>query len=313
MKLPAPSLLLALVIITAAQAAAPDAATLDPAARLAAARKLADGIKYQKGDIILKGGVAKISIPEDFRYIDPAGTTTVVNELWGNPGHAEHLGMIVPKGFDPLSAGSWGAILTFDEQGYVKDDDAAKINYDDLMKEMKKGAEEASKEREKLGYHSMALIGWAAPPRYDATNHKLYWAKELKFGDSPEHTLNYNIRMLGRRGVLVVNVVAGLRQLKEVEAATPALLAMVNFQDGHRYADFNGDTDKVATYGLAALIAGGVAAKVGLFKGLWIAILAMKKFIIIGVLAVVSYLKKLFGGKKAETTAPGGSLPPPLS
>lgn len=73
--------------------------------------------------------------------------------------------------------------------------------------------------------------------------------------------LNYNIRMLGRRGVLVINVVAGMPQLADVEKATPALLAMVDFQPSHRYADFNADTDKTATYGLAALVAGGVAAK----------------------------------------------------
>ena len=45
--------------------------------------------------------------------------------------------------------------------------------------------------------------------------------------------------MLGRRGVLELNVLAGMDQLSEIEQATPSLLEMVDFQAGHRYADFN--------------------------------------------------------------------------
>src|SRR6185295_17378370 len=102
MKIPLTSVAVTLLLVTAASAADPAPAALDPAARLAAARKIADTVKYQKGDITLNGGVAKISIPEAFRYVDPSGSSTVLNKLWGNPGKAETLGMIVPKNFDPL-------------------------------------------------------------------------------------------------------------------------------------------------------------------------------------------------------------------
>ena len=136
----------------------------------------------------------------------------------------------------------------------MKDDDATKINYDDLLKEMRAGTKASSAEREKQGYPSIELVGWATPPRYDAAAKKMYWAKELKFGDSPENTLNYDIRVLGRRGVLVLSAVAGISQLADIEAATPMLLGAVDFQEGHRYTDFKPGTDKVATYGLAALV-----------------------------------------------------------
>jgi len=168
----------------------------------------------------------------------------------------------------------------------------------------------------KEGYGSVDLIGWAKPPRYDAAAHKLYWAKELKFGGEKENTLNYNIRMLGRGGVLVLNVVASMHQLAQVEAATPAILAMVNFQDGHRYADYNSSTDKTATYGLAALVAGGIAAKAGLFKGLWLGILAFKKVILVALIAMAGSIKKFFAwirGRSSEPVAPNSSPtePPP--
>ena len=118
--------------------------------------------------------------------------------------------------------------------------------------------------------------------------------------------------MLGRRGVLVLNAVANMRQLDAVEKATPAILETVNFQDGHRYADFNSSTDKVATYGLAALVLGGIAAKAGLFKIILVGLIAAKKFVILAALAIGGYLKKWFGKKKPPTD-PTSSLMPPSS
>jgi uncharacterized membrane-anchored protein len=303
--------LLGLLILGAACALA-DSPPPDRVARLAEYRKLADGLKYQQGEIVLRGGIAKIKLPTEFRYLNPADTETVISKLWGNPPSNDRLGLIVPAGFDPLdSSGYWAVVLTYEEDGYVKDNDAAGIDYTKLLAQMKEGMQEANKERQKAGYPSIDLIGWATPPRYDQATHKLYWARELKFGDSPEHTLNYSIRILGRRGVLVLNAIAPMAELKEVETATPSVLAMVDFQEGHRYADFNPSTDKVATYGIAALIAGGILAKAGMFKLLWVGLLAAKKFVIIAILALVGYVKKLLGIKSEKKQALAAGTPPP--
>ncbi len=284
----------------------------DPAARLAEIRRLAAELKPQQGDIILANGLAKVALPANFRFLTPDDAATVLTKIWGNPSGRKPLGMLVPAGFDPLSDESWVVVVNYEEDGYVKDKDAATIDYAKMMADMKKSTAESNEERVKQGYAPIDLVGWASPPRYDAATHKLYWAKELKFGQSPVHTLNYNIRILGRRGVLVLNAVAVMRQLKEVEASTPAILGMVNFQEGHRYADFKEDTDKVAAYGIAALVAGGVAAKAGFFKLLWVGLLALKKFIIIAVIAVGAFFKKLWKDRKAKNafTAPVDSPRP---
>lgn len=132
-----------------------------------------------------------------------------------------------------------------------------------------------------------------------------HWAKDLKFEGEGGDTLNYSIRMLGRKGVLELNAIAEVRQFSEIDRQTPQILSMVDFKQGNRYADFDPKTDKVAKYGIAALVAGGalaVAAKAGLLKVLWIGLLAAKKFIIIGVIALVAFFKKIFGRR-------GGSPP----
>ncbi len=275
----------------------------DPAAELATRHQLAKSLRLEKGTITLQGGLAKLVLPETFCYLNPADTETLLTKVWGNPNGSGTLGTIVPANFDPFDSDSFAVIVTFDEDGYVKDDDAAKINYADLLKNMQVGTKEANEARVKAGYSAIEIVGWAAQPRYDVGTHKLYWAKEIKFGNETEHTLNYNIRMLGRRGVLVLNAVATMPQLKQVEAATPTLLTMVDFQEGHRYADYKEGSDKVATYGIAALVAGGFAAKAGFFKVLWIGILAFKKLIIIGVIALAGSFKKLVAWIRGRHTS----------
>jgi len=304
MKLIRPHTLLASLLLTGSLFAAnPPAAAPDPAAELAARTKFASSLHYQTGTISLHDGLAKLALPAGYRYLGPADSETLLTKVWGNPNGSGTLGMIMPGDFDPLAGESWAVVVTFTEDGYVKDDEAAKINYGDLLKQMKEGTHEANEERVKAGYPAVELVGWATPPRYDAASHKLYWAKEIKFGDEADHTLNYNIRMLGRRGVLVLNAIATMGQLKQVEAAAPTLLTMIDFQEGHRYADYKDGTDKVATYGIAALVAGGIAAKAGFFKLLWVGILAFKKVIILGVIALGSQFKKLWAWIRGRNTA----------
>jgi uncharacterized membrane-anchored protein len=304
-------LLLSVLILSSVSGFAADSPPPDAAAQRAQIQKLVDSIKPQKGEIVLGDGLAKASLPPSIEYLTPNDTKTVLVQLWGNPESGRTLGMLVPKGFDPMADESWAVVMTFEEDGYVHDNDAAKIDYSKMLDEMKESTRESSKERVEQGYGAIELIGWAAPPRYDAVAKKLYWAKELKFGESTENTLNYNIRLLGRRGVLVLNAVAGINQLKAVEAATPGILAAVNFQDGHRYADFNESTDKVATYGLAALVAGGIAAKAGFFKGLIVAALAMKKFLIIGLIALFAAIKKIWSWVQGRNSARALDSTPP--
>ena len=280
----------------------------DDVERAAEMKLLAGRLKYQTGQIRLRDGLATISLTDSFRYLDPAGTDTLLTGIWGNPpAHGKTLGAITPADFSPFDDDGWCVVLSYDEDGHVNDDDAAKIDYTDLLKTMQQSTREASQQRVKDGYPPIALVGWATKPSYERTTHKFYWAKEIKFGDGKDgNTLNYNLRILGRGGVLVLNVVAGMAQLHKVEAAVPDLLGMVDFNPGQRYADFTPGTDKLATYGLAALVAGGVAAKSGLLKGLFVALLAMKKFVLMGAVALFAFLTRFFAGRTSEGSVDQG-------
>ena len=211
--------------------------------------------------------------------------------------------MLVPASVRVLAPEGWGVIISFSEDGYVKDDDAGKIDYPELLTTMQQATREANPERAKAGYATVELVGWAEPPHYDTVAHKLYWAKDFKFSDESTHTLNYNIRVLGRRGVLVLNAVASMDRLESVREDMTKVIGFVEFNEGHRYADFVPGTDKVAEYGIAALIAGGVAAKAGLFKVLLAALIGLKKVLVVALAAAAGFFRKLFRRKPADAAA----------
>jgi uncharacterized membrane-anchored protein len=259
------------------------------------ALQLIESLHYQGGTINVDAAHAALNLNDEFRFLDATDAQKVLSELWGNPPDDEVLGMLVPVAA-PLSdpKKSWAVVITYEEEGHVSDKDAAGTDYDAMLKQMQQGTAEANAERKRQGYPQVELVGWATKPHYDATTNKLYWAKELAFDGGREHALNYDIRVLGRGGYLSLNAVAGMNQLHQIETEMQKVLALTEFDPGQRYGDFNASTDKVAAYGIAALVAGAIAAKAGLFAKLLVLLLAFKKIAIVGFLAIAAGVRKFF-------------------
>ncbi|QSX30060.1 DUF2167 domain-containing protein [Shewanella cyperi] len=285
-----------LLSISTQSALAEDTPADQQAAYQAWAEEFVASLSPEKGTIVLPGGKATLEVPENFYYLNPEDSRRVLEEAWGNPAQDLHLGMLFPAEYSPVDAAAWGVTLDYEEEGYVSDKDAADIDYADLLKTMQSDVAESSQARVEMGYEPIRLVGWATQPYYDATQHKLYWAKELQFGDSTEHTLNFNVRVLGRQGVLLMNFVAGMSQLEEIQAAREEVLAMASFNEGHKYSEFNPDIDKVAAYGIGGLIAGKVLAKAGMLTA---ALLLLKKFWFLLLMPLVWLKKMIFGRKEA--------------
>jgi uncharacterized membrane-anchored protein len=246
----------------------------------------------QQGRIELPNGVTALDVPDSWVYLDPRDAAQVL-AYWGNPPGIETEGMLVPREAGLDGPDSWAVVLTYDDSGYVSDKDAASIDYAELLDGMKEESAASNEYRRQEGYATVDLVGWAVAPRYDALGHKLYWAKELAFEGADENTLNYAVRVLGREGVLEMNAVASMGQLGMIERQMPSLIAMGGFVDGQRYEQFDESTDRVAAYGLAALVAGGVAAKTGLWAKLLALLIAGKKIIIPLLIAAALFIPKL--------------------
>ena len=263
------------------------------------AQSLWDSMQQQNGKIQLAGDIASLDVPDTFYYLSQEDSKKVLTDIWGNPPDSAHgvLGMLFPTGTTPFNSNSWGVTIEYSQEGYVSDEDADEINYNELLQQMKQDTAESSKLRVEQGYEPIALVGWAAEPFYDKEENKLHWAKEIKFGESESNTLNYNIRILGRKGVLVLNFIAAVDQLDSINNQLDSVLAIAEFNEGSRYADFDSDIDEVAAYGLGALIAGKVVAKTGILAA---AFLFLKKFGVFIVIAIGAFFKKIFFGRKAK-------------
>jgi len=256
-------------------------------------------LNYQSGKIVLPEGDGTLNVPKGFKFLNAEQTQGILTNLWGNPEDKTVLGSLVPDGKGVTHSDSWMFVINYQGDGFVKDDDANDIDYDDLLKTMKEDFLAENEERKKGGYPEIELIGWASKPYYDSNLKVLHWAKELKFGQDQTNTLNYDLRILGRKGMYNISAVAGMSELAEVKASIPGILKSVEFNQGHKYLDFDADTDTVAAWTIGGLVAGKVLAKVGFF-----AILAkFGKIIVIGIIAAFAGLKKFLFGKKDQVVS----------
>ena len=261
------------------------------------AKLLIDSIEsqftYQTGEIKIGDDIGTLNVPKGFRYLDPAQSKKVIHDLWGNPGGDGTYGMLVPEDKGVLASDGWAFIITYDASGHIKDDDADEIDYDEMLTSIQEGEAEENAARAKEGYEPIHLVGWASKPYYDSEKKVLHWAKELQFGESEEHTLNYDVRVLGRKGQLELQAVASINQLATVQENIPAVLTAFTYADGNKYADFDPEIDEVAAWTIGGLVAGKVLAKAGFFA----LILKNIKLIGLAIVAAVTGLWKLIKRK----------------
>ncbi|MEL6429194.1 MAG: DUF2167 domain-containing protein [Planctomycetota bacterium] len=263
-------------------------------ARIAYTRQFAERLEFEEGSVALASGEAAFALPEGWAFLQARDARRVVEDLWDNPPDPTTIGFIDPPAAEGRLQSDYGIIVSMELDGFIEDDDAADLDYGEMLESLQEGARAANPERIAAGYNSLELVGWAEPPHYDSASKKLYWAKELAIGDYPENTLNYDVRVLGRRGALVLQAVAPMSAFDEVQEGMKVALAATSFNEGHRYSDFDPGMDKVAAYGIGGLIAGKMAAKVGFFA----VIAKFGKLIVVAVIGAFVALKRfVFGGK----------------
>jgi uncharacterized membrane-anchored protein len=226
---------------------------------------------------------ATLALPEHFGFV-PRQQATALMSAMGNRTSPGFLGLIVPLG----SQQGWFVSLVYDAAGYIKDDDATHWEAGKLLQSLKDGTEAANAERAKAGVPALEVTRWVEPPAYSADTHRLIWSAEARRKDhtDADPTINYNTYLLGRGGYLSLNLVTSASAIEADKGAARELLAAVSFNSGKRYADFNSSTDKVAAYGLAALVAGVAAKKLGLLALLIAGAVKFAKVIALAALGV---------------------------
>ena len=245
-------------------------------------------------------GQATLKLPEHYGFIPPAEAKRLMEAMGNNAD--DTLGMVVPQEGDA----NWFIDLTYEDAGYIKDDDAKSWNADELLTSLKEGTEAGNADRKASGFPEFEVVGWIEKPQYNAATRQLVWSAETRDkGQSADEVngINYNTYALGREGYISMNLVTDVATVESLKPTAKTLLANLTFDAGKRYSDFNADTDKVAEYGLAALVAGVAAKKLGLLAVMAAFAVKFWKLGMIFLLGGGSFLGKLFK-RKTDTTTP---------
>jgi uncharacterized membrane-anchored protein len=279
-------LALLLLIIPAFAATAPQ-----PGGQPEKEKSIFDLAKWRKGPAKVDvGEYATLNLKPGYVFTEGEGTRKVL-EAMGNPTSGSELGFLTPTNAD------WFVVFRFSDVGYVKDDDKDKLNPDKLLKSIKQGTEQSNKMREKRGVPPMKIVGWEYPPKYNEATHNLEWAIRGESDGKP--VVNYNTRLLGREGVMEAKLVIDPEALADTLPVFQEILADYSYKPGKSYAEFR-QGDKIAKYGLAALVTGGAAAiaiKTGMLGSLILLLKKGAKLVVVAVVTVVGFIKKLFTGR----------------
>jgi uncharacterized membrane-anchored protein len=269
----------------------------------------ANPIHWVEGPTTAKlGDNAEIAVPKDFLFTDGEGARKYM-ALIHNPPTNQEVGLIAPKSEQE----SWFIIFEFHPDGFVKDDEKSSLDAKAILESIQEGTEDENEERKKNGWEAFHVTGWYTPPFYDQQTHNVTWATNGAEDKGANPCVNYSVRILGRRGTMNVDLVLDPQDMSRVEPVFKSIMAGYRFTEGSRYADFM-PGDKVAEFGLTALIAGGagaVAVKTGLLAKFWKLIVtlfaAMWKFIVMVFVAISAYFKRIwakiksiFSGKKNQ-------------
>lgn len=286
-----------------ASAAPAPSITAEQQAYVAKIEQIAASQKALTGDIALTEAKATLHLGGAYYFLGPEDSRKVLVDAWGNPPSAADnvLGMVFPKGAKFYEPDVWGAVVTYEGTGYVSDDDARTADYGELMTQMQQGQEDANSSRKEQGYPALHLVGWAQQPTYDATRHSVVWAQNLRSEGATKNGLNYDVRLLGRNGVLSLNMLSSMDQLADVNAAAGNLARAASFDSGARYEDYIPDVDKKAGYGIAGLVAAGAGVAAAKKLGFLAIVLGFgKKFIVLIAIAgaaIARFAGRFFKGK----------------
>ncbi len=236
---------------------------------------------------------AVMKLPQGYAFIPKAEGSRIMRSMGNSVSDSQFVGLFM--GTNP--GDDWIIEVEYTKEGYVKDEEAKNWNADELLQGLKDGTEAANRDRAERGFTEIEILRWIEPPAYDSTTHRLVWSMLYKQKGAPDTAakgVNYNTYALGRDGYFSLNLLTDADDVAKDKVAAHDLLGALWYNPGRRYEDFNASTDHIAEYGIAALIAGVVAKKLGWFALLGVFIAKFAKLFAIGAVALGAGLLNFF-------------------
>jgi uncharacterized membrane-anchored protein len=264
------------------------------------------------------GDFADIQVPQGYLFLADTNEARVLFQRNQDAFPSDFAGILAP------ASAAWSAVLRFTDVGYVKTSPDERIDPAGVLRAVKKKIQlEMQENNIKLEMQEAGRAGrmsrsvksviWELAPEFDAADHSLECAYRIEF--QSDKVVNQSIRLLGRKGVLVVTAVRAVQSPTEL-ISLKELMKGVTFKAGNDYADYQAG-DKIASVGgISELITGKQDVPKGWFADLknWFATMdrSTEHWMIGGVaacvvLVVVFIVTKEIRSLKLHESFPAGS------
>ena len=241
---------------------------------------------------------ATLNITDDEVFIPAAEANRIMAAL-GNSSTPERFGLVTEKSDNVR----WMVDVTWIKEGYVRDGDAKEWQADAMLEDLKEGTERGNAERLARGIPALDVTGWVEKPAYDSASHRLVWSLSLQDRGAPggqPQTINYNTYALGREGYFSLDLITGSDTIGTDKLVARNLLGTLNYRPGKRYEDFSSSTDKVAAYGLGALVGVVAVKKLGLLGLIGVFLLKIWKLAAVALVGAGAAVRRFFGRQKED-------------
>jgi uncharacterized membrane-anchored protein len=181
--------------------------------------------RFGPAAIALEGG-ASIRIPSGAIHATRTETLRFL-EATGNPPAGNEVVVFGPASLDWFAVVTWDS---FESMGFVK----ANPDIEEIAAAIRRGSAAANSARQREGRETLDVIDWREKPAFDASTGRLEWGLDT-VESGGRLVSNHFVYVLGRRGVLGVELVSNPAELRTHIAEWRRMLGSLEFPEEDRY------------------------------------------------------------------------------
>lgn len=252
----------------------------------------------RSGDLHFDRSHSTLSLPAGFAGV-AGGDAVRFDELINGSKDEKTEGILLSKNDDTV-------FFQFIESGYVTIDDWESLDPTAMINSIRENTEESNAVRRQHGLKPLHVKGWLHPPSFDRPTKTVFWAISID-RDNGSALVNSVALRLGRTGYEKIIWAAEPEAFTAAGGTLDPMLRAHSYDAGQRYED-HAAGDKLAGYGVAALVGAVAGAKLAKVAAAGGALLLFKKFWFLVLAPIALFYRKIknfFGATPpAPPTAP---------
>lgn len=264
-------------------------------------RKFEASLDYKNGTVSISENRATLRLMDGYRFLDSRDAKKILLGLWGQPSPKNTDGIILAPGIGPFSDDTWAFGLSFDATGHIIDIGDTGIDSEVIMAKLKNNLVNENRKRQNEDLQTIEILDWEIKPIYDKTHRCLYWAIKYSFSNEIQNEIIYNIKMLGRNGVLSISTQVREKLSDQLNNHMKNVIRFAEFNPGQEYDAFDGKKETPSESKLSDLITGAKAKEETLQEKITNGLASYRRFLILIIFASLYLITKHFRSSKSSS------------